>query len=88
MAMGSTQTLTEMSTRNFPGGKGRAAREADNHTAICEPIVYKMWGPRRLTILWAFTASHRDSFTFFIAGLDAVEKRNNSAFERNRTPVI
>jgi hypothetical protein len=26
MALGSTQVLTEMSTRNLPGGKGRAAR--------------------------------------------------------------
>jgi hypothetical protein len=39
MALGSTQPLTEMSTRNRPGGKGRAARKADNLTAICEPIV-------------------------------------------------
>jgi hypothetical protein len=39
MALGSTQPLTEMSARNFPGGKGRPAREADNLTAICEPIV-------------------------------------------------
>jgi hypothetical protein len=30
-----------MSTRNFPGGKERPAREADNLTAICEPIVRK-----------------------------------------------
>jgi hypothetical protein len=39
MALGSTQPLTEMSTRNFPGGKGRPARVADNLTAFCEPIV-------------------------------------------------
>jgi hypothetical protein len=40
MALGSTQPLTEMSTRNLPGGgKGRPARKADNLTAICEPIV-------------------------------------------------
>jgi hypothetical protein len=38
MALGSTQPLTEM-TRNLPGGKERPAREADNLTAICEPIV-------------------------------------------------
>jgi hypothetical protein len=36
---GSTQPLTEMSTRNLPGGKGRPARKADNFTAICESIV-------------------------------------------------
>jgi hypothetical protein len=39
MALGSTQPLTEMSTRNLPGGKGRAARKADCLTAICEPVV-------------------------------------------------
>jgi hypothetical protein len=41
MALGSTQPLTEMSTRNLPGGNGRPARKADNLTAICEPTVYK-----------------------------------------------
>jgi hypothetical protein len=65
MTLGQTQPLTEMSTRNLPGGKGRPARKADNLTAICEPIVYKMWEPRRLTILWAFTACYRDTFTFY-----------------------
>jgi hypothetical protein len=39
MALGSTQPLTEMSTRNLPGGKGWPARGADDLTAICEPIV-------------------------------------------------
>jgi hypothetical protein len=39
MALWSTQPLTEMSTRNFPGGKGRPARTADSLTVICEPIV-------------------------------------------------
>jgi hypothetical protein len=45
MALGSTQPLSEMSTRNIPGGEWRPARRADNLTAICEPIVYKMWEP-------------------------------------------
>jgi hypothetical protein len=39
MALRSTQPLTEMSTRNIPGGKGRPARKAVNLAAICEPIV-------------------------------------------------
>jgi hypothetical protein len=39
MALGSTQPLTEMSTRNLPGGKGRATRKFDNLTAIYEPII-------------------------------------------------
>jgi hypothetical protein len=39
MALGSTQPLTEMSTKNFPGGKPWPARRADNLAAICEPNV-------------------------------------------------
>jgi hypothetical protein len=64
MVLGSTKPLTEMSTRNLPGGKGRPVRKADNLTAIFEPIVCKMWEPRRLVTLWASTAFYRDSFTF------------------------
>jgi hypothetical protein len=41
MALESTQPLTEMSTRNLPGGKKRPAHKADNLTAICEPNVWK-----------------------------------------------
>jgi hypothetical protein len=48
MALGSTQSRTEMSTRNLPGGggggKGRPARKAGNLTAICEPIVWENVG--------------------------------------------
>jgi hypothetical protein len=39
MALGSTQPLTEMSTRDLSGGKGLLARKADNLIAICELIV-------------------------------------------------
>jgi hypothetical protein len=39
MVFCSTQPLTEMSTRNLPGNKGRPARKSDNLAAICEPIV-------------------------------------------------
>jgi hypothetical protein len=39
MALGPTQSLTEMSTRNLPGSKGPPARKADHLTAICKPIV-------------------------------------------------
>jgi hypothetical protein len=38
MALAPTEPLTKMSTRIPPGGKGRAARKADNLIAICEPI--------------------------------------------------
>jgi hypothetical protein len=50
MALRSTQPLTEMSTRNFLGGKGRPEVKADNLTAFCERIVQKMWEPRRLDV--------------------------------------
>jgi hypothetical protein len=39
MILGSTQPLTEMSTRNLPGGKGWPVPKADNLTAICELII-------------------------------------------------
>jgi hypothetical protein len=65
MALGTIQPLTEMSTRNPLGDKGRPARKADNLTAICEPIAWKMWEPRRLTTLWASMAYYMDTFTLF-----------------------
>jgi hypothetical protein len=39
IAMGSIQSLAEMSTRNIPGGKGWPELMADNLTAKSEPIV-------------------------------------------------
>jgi hypothetical protein len=39
VALWSTQLLTEMSTRNFPGCKKRPARRVDESAAICEPNV-------------------------------------------------
>jgi hypothetical protein len=66
MALWSTQPLTEMSTRNLPGGKERPARRADNLTAICDPIVYRAWEPQCLTTLRDSTVCYRDSFTFLL----------------------
>jgi hypothetical protein len=45
MALRSSQDLTEMSTSNLPGGKGKPASKGNDFTAICEPIVQKMWEP-------------------------------------------
>jgi hypothetical protein len=39
MALGSTQPLIEMSTRNLPGDTGLPARKSEKITAICQPIV-------------------------------------------------
>jgi hypothetical protein len=40
MGLGLIQAVTEMRTKNIPGGKGQPACKADNLTDICEPIVY------------------------------------------------
>jgi hypothetical protein len=56
MALGSTQPLTEMSTRNLLGGKKWPAHRADNLAAICELIVLKMWVPQPLATLRVSTA--------------------------------
>jgi hypothetical protein len=39
MDLGSTQSLTEMSTWNLPEGKGQLAHKADNLTVNCELTV-------------------------------------------------
>jgi hypothetical protein len=41
MALGSTQPLTELITRNLPDGKKRPAHKADNLAAIYDPNVWK-----------------------------------------------
>jgi hypothetical protein len=64
MALGSTQPLTKMSTRNLTGSYGRSAHKAGNLTAICGPTVQERWTPRRLRNVWATTAWYGDSFTF------------------------
>jgi hypothetical protein len=56
MALVSTEPLTEMSTRNFPGSKRRPDRRADNLAAIYEPNICKLWEPQPLTTLRATTA--------------------------------
>jgi hypothetical protein len=44
MALGSTQPLTEMSTRNLPRGKGPSKCKADNFTFICVIQLYRKCG--------------------------------------------
>jgi hypothetical protein len=70
IALGSTQPLTEMTTRNFPGGKKRLVRRADNLAANCEPNVSKMWEPQPLATLRASTAcigiTLRFTFTTYV----------------------
>jgi hypothetical protein len=44
MAVGSTQLLTEMSTRNLPGSKGWPVRKADILTSICVSLLSRKCG--------------------------------------------
>jgi hypothetical protein len=46
VVLGSTQPLTEISSRNFnfSGHKGQPAHKADYLTTICEPVVKKIMG--------------------------------------------
>jgi hypothetical protein len=62
MALGSTQHLTEMSTRDLPEGKGRPERGDDNLTAICEP---ENVGASTSHNPLGLHGLLRDSFTFF-----------------------
>jgi hypothetical protein len=55
MALGSTQPLTKMSTRNLPWGKKWPASRADKLAAICAECL-KMWEPQPLATLRASTA--------------------------------
>jgi hypothetical protein len=62
MVVRSTQPLTEITTRNFPGDKGWPEHEGDNLTAICESIVYKDSGTlTSRTTLWASMFCYRES---------------------------
>jgi hypothetical protein len=59
-----SQPLTEMSTRNLPGGKDWLVHKADNLTAICEQTAYKICKPRHLTTQWACAACYKNSFFY------------------------
>jgi hypothetical protein len=71
MALGSTQPLREMSTRNFPGGKKRPARRADNLAAICEPNVCKC-GSLNLSQPYRPPRPLQGNFTLAFTCLDAM----------------
>jgi hypothetical protein len=80
MALGSTQPVTEMSTKNILGGKGQPARRADNPAVFYEPIIYEMWEPEHLTTLWASTACYRDTLTFFTKGISTRKSQRHQGF--------
>jgi hypothetical protein len=61
LALGSTQPLVKMSTRNISWGRGgRCVRLTPRSRAECHEI----WEPKPLGTLWATPGLLRDSFTF------------------------
>jgi hypothetical protein len=58
MAIRSTQPLTEMSTRNLLGGKGKRAFKVNNLIVICGLALYKMWELQCLTPLQAIAFTY------------------------------
>ena len=64
MALGSTQPLVKMSTRNSPGGKGgRCVRLTTSPTSCAE--CHEIWEPKPPGTLWATPGLLRDCFTHF-----------------------
>jgi hypothetical protein len=48
IALGATQPPIEMCAINLTEGKERPERKTDKFPALCQPILKKMWDPRRL----------------------------------------
>jgi hypothetical protein len=61
--LGTTQPLTEMSTRNLPGVACWRVRLATSLPSV-NRLSEKMWEPRRLTTLWASTACYGIALLF------------------------
>jgi hypothetical protein len=92
MALGSTQPVTEMSTRSHIAGKVRLARESDILTAICEPIFLKKWGEVRMISLrtsaniWPIVPAPDDDDEYgAVSGM--IIGRGNRSTRRKPAPV-
>jgi hypothetical protein len=72
MALGSTQPLVKISTRDILGCKGgRCVRLTTSPSSCAE--CHEIWEPKPLGTLWATQGQLRDSFTFiyFLSGTTA-----------------
>ena len=68
MALGSTQSLVKMSTRNIAGGKGgRCVRLTTSPPSCAE--CHEIWEPKPSGKLWATPGLLRDCFTFHRASV-------------------
>jgi hypothetical protein len=64
---GRTHPLTEMSTRNLPGGKGVPARRADNFSQSVSRLSRKFWSLDISKSYGPPIPSCRASFTFYLS---------------------
>jgi hypothetical protein len=72
MALGSTQPLVKMSTRNIPGGKsGRCVRLTTSSPPLAE--CHEIWEPKPPGTLWATPGLLRDCFTFTFLVLKSLQ---------------
>jgi len=62
MALGSTQPLVKISTRNIPGGKGGLSVRLATSPPPCAGC-HGIWEPKPPGTLWATPGLLRDSFT-------------------------
>ena len=65
MALGSTQPLVKMSTRNIPGGKGGRCVRRTNSPHSCAEC-HGIWESTPSGNLWATPGLFRDTFNVFI----------------------
>jgi hypothetical protein len=65
--------LTEVSTKNLAGCKGRPSRKADNPTAICEPIGLENVGASTSHNPLGLRPVTRIALPFFIFDYDITE---------------
>ena len=67
MALGTTQPLVKMSTRDIPAGKGgRCVRLTTSPPSQAE--CHEIWEPKSPGTLWATLGLLRDCFALFIIG--------------------
>jgi hypothetical protein len=74
MALGSTQPLVKMSTRNIPRGKGGRCVRLTTSLLSCAEC-HEIWEPKPPGTLWATPGLLRDSFTLLISVTGSVNLR-------------
>jgi len=79
MALGSTQPLTEMSTRNVSWGKGGRCVGLTNLPPSCADFL-EIWEPQSPGILWACPGLWWDCFTFTLLDLRRLRMQRRCLF--------